>query len=172
MTEKEIWKSLANIVEFGEQYEVSNLGNVRRIGKIEPRKLVEDKDGYLTINFSNKGKVKGYKVHRLVALAFIPNPEDKPEINHKDNVRDNNVLFNLEWSDRVENIDYAKRSGNMNGNQKLSESDVYKIVDDWNTGLYNYSSLANKHNISRLAVTRIIKRQSWTHLELNIKGEN
>jgi|SRR5690606_10138991 len=184
MTERarEIWKSLTNIVEHGENYEVSNLGNVRRIGSKNPRKLVKDKDEYLTINLSKKGKVKGYKVHRLVALAFIPNPDNKPEVNHKDNSRSNNVFSNLEWSNRDENMSHAKNSGNMKGtvkkgeregeknaSAKLTESDIYEIVDDWNTGLYTYTSLGRKYNMSRKAISAIVKRESWKHLDLDIK---
>lgn len=88
-------------------YEVSNLGNVRRIGSQENRKKVTLKNGYDTVMFSINGKVTCKYVHRLVAEAFIPNPNNYPEINHKNHIRTDNRMDNLEWCDRKQNVQDA-----------------------------------------------------------------
>lgn len=182
MVEK--WKKLDGLVECGNHYAVSNFGNVKNINRDSKLALIKDKDGYLTVGFSFKKKIKRYRVHRLVALAFIPNLENKPEVNHIDNVRSNNNVVNLEWSTKKENIHYAKKSGNMNGNKMksfekwqgnknssavLDEKVIHDIVSDWNTGEYTFTSLSGKYNMSRSAISALINRKSWKHLNLNIE---
>ena len=68
------------------------------------------KKGYLQVNLHKDGKIKKYKVHRLVAMAYIPNTENLPEINHKDENKTNNCLQNLEWCDHKYNINYGTRN--------------------------------------------------------------
>lgn len=68
------------------------------------RKLVPDKNGYLTVNFNVLGVVSCKKVHRLVAEHFIPNPENKGQVNHKNGIKSDNTLANLEWVTNSENI--------------------------------------------------------------------
>lgn len=87
-------------------YEVSSLGNVKSLytGRLM---TPYSKNGYLTISLSNIGKAKKFFVHRLVALAFIPNPDNLPEVNHKDFCRSNNVVENLEWCNSRYNISYS-----------------------------------------------------------------
>ena len=95
----EEWKSCTNNL-----YEVSNLGNVRRIGMTLNRKKITLKNGYDTVMFSTKGHVTCMYVHRLVAEAFIPNPQNYPEINHINHNRTDNRVENLEWCDRKYNV--------------------------------------------------------------------
>ena len=95
----EQWKSCANTL-----YEVSNLGNIRRVGSINNRKKIRLKNGYETVMFSTEGKVTCMYIHRLVAEAFIPNPNNYPEINHIDHNKSNNVVENLEWCNRKYNV--------------------------------------------------------------------
>lgn len=87
------------------RYAVSNLGNVRGV-KGEKLKLTPDRYGYICVCLykeGGKGKQKRARVHRLVAKAFIPNPNKKPYINHKDGVRSNNIVENLEWATNSDN---------------------------------------------------------------------
>ena len=75
-----------------------------------------DKDGYLHVNLHKDDKMKKYKVHRLVAAAYIPNPDNLPQVNHKDENKANNCLQNLEWCDCKYNINYGTH------NKKVSNS--------------------------------------------------
>ena len=90
-------------------YQVSNLGRIRNSrGKIlKPNK---DHKGYMLIYLYKDGKRKTHKVHRLVAIAFIPNPENKKTVNHKDEVKTNNHVDNLEWMTTAENNSYGTRT--------------------------------------------------------------
>lgn len=109
----EIWKK---VKDYEGLYEVSNLGRVRslpRNGTIpEPRimKIGKDKDGYGVVTLRNTKRCTK-RVHRLIANAFLPNPYNKPQINHKDGNKLNNIIDNLEWATGSENILHAKRVG-------------------------------------------------------------
>jgi hypothetical protein len=92
----ETWKK----IEGFESYEVSDLGRVRRRGKV--LKGNADKDGYLRVGLCKDGTLKQMSIHRLVGCAFIPNPEGKPTINHIDEDKANNHLTNLEWATHSE----------------------------------------------------------------------
>ena len=70
----------------------------------------KNNDGYLLVNLYKNGTMKTYSVHRLVAEAYIPNPENKTEINHKDENKEHNWLSNLEWTTHKENINYGTRT--------------------------------------------------------------
>ena len=85
---EEIWK----IIESDTRYEVSNLGNIRNTKTKRLRKLEMNEKGYLRVKLD-----KQYRVHRLVALAFIENPENKPEVDHIDGDKRNNKVDNLRW---------------------------------------------------------------------------
>lgn len=96
------WKDIRDYEAF---YEVSNYGLVRnkKTGRI--LKTADAGKGYLYVNLGkcDKGKTKNFKVHRLVAEAFIPNPKNLPQINHKDLNKQNNRVDNLEWVDAYQN---------------------------------------------------------------------
>lgn len=113
----ELWKP---IKEFEGIYEVSNLGNVRNVSNglhnYRILKQHHDKDGYLRVGLSLNNKKYTKYVHRLVAESFIKNQYNKPFVNHKDEVKDNNNVSNLEWVTCIENNNYGTR------NQRLSES--------------------------------------------------
>jgi hypothetical protein len=101
-----------------EDYEVSNLGRVRRVKRgpankrifAEPYSYIKGKlcrNGYHRIKVGRKE----YGAHRLVAIAFIPNTENKPDVNHIDGNKQNNSLSNLEWVTKKENMIHAKLNG-------------------------------------------------------------
>lgn len=137
----EIWR---DIKDFEGLYQVSNFGRVRSLGNkthsgIHLKKNYTTKYGYVVVNLSKNGKSKPYKVHRLVAEAFIPNPDRKPYINHKIEGEEgktiNVVYFNedgsidekrttIEWVTAKENNEYGtrnERSAKANTNGKLSK---------------------------------------------------
>lgn len=101
-----MWKDIENYEGI---YQVSDEGEVRKVkpGKEMIIKSRPDKDGYRIINLWKNGKTKCVKVHRLVAQAFIPNPESHPQINHKNEIRDDNRVSNLEWCTAKYNINYG-----------------------------------------------------------------
>lgn len=104
---KEIWKT---IDRYGGLYQVSNLGRVRNCdGLVMSQK--PSKDGYVRILLYKDGKYKAEYAHKLVANAFIPNPDNKPEINHIDANKSNNYVDNLEWVTRSENHHHAVAKG-------------------------------------------------------------
>ena len=93
---KEVWK---DIPLYKGIYEVSNLGKVRSkvTGKLAT--TFKSKKGYIVANIYLNGRCKHERVHRLVAITFIPNPNNYPQVNHKDEVKTNNCVTNLEWCD-------------------------------------------------------------------------
>lgn len=91
-------------------YQISNIGNVKslKFGKERILKPVKDGKKYLCVNLCKQGKQKMCKVHRLVAETFIDNPNNLPQVNHKDEDKTNNASSNLEWCDCQYNIDYSQ----------------------------------------------------------------
>ena len=103
-----MWKTL----DFNPLYEVNTEGIVRKIENKFYPKYQKDPDGYLRCSLSDgKGHKKKYFVHRIVAMTFSPNPDNKPEINHINSIRDDNRAENLEWVTRSENMKHAYRDG-------------------------------------------------------------
>ena len=103
---EEIWKDKKG---YEGHYQVSNWGRVKSIkfGKEKILKLIKDKDGYLQVTLCKNNIKKVYKVHRLVAEAFIDNTDNLPQVNHKDENKLNNNVDNLEWCDRLYNVRYG-----------------------------------------------------------------
>ena len=106
--EKEIWKELCFIDRAGEKttmcdYMVSNFGNIKKISSEKMIKQTRTKLNYRSIQLTTCEGKKSFLVHRLVAFAFLPNPENKPQINHKNKIRYDNHVDNLEWCTQAEN---------------------------------------------------------------------
>ena len=93
-------------------YQVSNLGRVKSL-KFNKERILKpgmDRGGYLQVGLHAGGKRKVLTVHRLVASAFVPNPDNKPEVNHVDEDKSNNRACNLEWLTRKQNINHGTRN--------------------------------------------------------------
>ena len=115
----EHWKSIAG---YEGLYEVSDLGRVKSLwyGKEKILKPTKDTQGYLLVGLHKEGQKKMSFVHRLVAKAFIQNPNNLETVNHKDEVKTNNVASNLEWMSQKDNINYGthnKRSSEKRSKQ-------------------------------------------------------
>ena len=91
-------------------YQVSNFGNVKNIRTGKLLKPFKNTYGYLYLNLSKNGTKRKVRVHRLVAQSFIPNPQNLPQVNHKDEIRTNNSVDNLEWCDAQYNNNYGTRT--------------------------------------------------------------
>ena len=129
---KEYWKP---VVGYEGLYEVSNWGRVKSAKRLvkSPRgyrtvcerilKPTKDSHGYLCVSLHKEGKMKFVKIHRLVAEAFLDNPYNLSEVNHKDENKQNNIVTNLEWISHIDNIRYGNciekiRQGKINYHKK------------------------------------------------------
>ena len=90
-------------------YEVSNMGNVRNVRRNTLLRLQKTNNGYIQVWLYKNGIRTGLRVHRLVAKAFLLNPENLTEVNHKDEDKTNNNVDNLEWCNRKYNVNYGSR---------------------------------------------------------------
>ena len=106
----EIWRAITGTKGF---IEVSNKGRVRSLLRGTPRilKTQTDKKGYHRVRVTIEREKLSYKVHREIAKAFIPNPSNLPQVNHKDGNKDNNAVDNLEWVTNKENAHHAIKNG-------------------------------------------------------------
>ena len=163
-------------------YEISSLGRLRccskRIdsGKCHrdyPQKILKpakDQNGYLRTSLSDKNHIhKTVKVHRLVAEAFLDNPSDFPQVNHKDGNKQNNSANNLEWCDQSHNMKHAIKTGlkrldgAYNPAAKLTTEDVSFIREHYKPRdkQFGIIALANRFNVHRKTIGRIIANKAW-----------
>ena len=104
---EEQWKQIIIDGINYENYKVSTYGRVKNIKTGTILKPIKKKDGYFLVRLSRKGKVKQCYLHRLVALMFIPNDNNLPQVNHIDENKSNNHVENLEWCDGKYNMTYS-----------------------------------------------------------------
>ena len=100
-------------------YAVTSCGKVWSYKRKKFLKPMDNSYGYLRVNLYKDGKMKSCFVHRLVADAYIPNPENLPQVNHKDENKSNNCLQNLEWCDNSYNINYGTRNEKVSNSLKI-----------------------------------------------------
>ena len=131
-------------------YQVSNLGRVKsKTGRI--RKTTFTNSGYELVVLYNNCKSKGFTIHRLVAEALLPNPENKPQVNHIDEDKTNNAVFNLEWVTAKENVNHGTRT-------LKSSNKVSCIFNDGSLmSFYSLTDCANYLNITVASVSYCIK---------------
>lgn len=153
-------------IEGYEDYLVSEDGDV--YSKRRRRVLKPDKGryGYNVIHLSN-GKSKAFYAHRLVAKAFIPNPENKPEVNHKDANKINNSASNLEWATRKENNKHSTDNklhcfGVKNGRAKLTDSQVREIRQL--KGKLSQTEIADMFGVRGITIRKIFENKHWRHV--------
>lgn len=164
---KEIWKP---IVGYGGHYEISSLGNLRKY-----------KDGYflyITKSIDHKGyhrvclcfnsMQKTYPLHRLVAKAFIPNPLNKPQVNHLNCNKIDNQISNLEWCTQTENRNHALANnicktgkGELNMKAKLTLKKVIEMRELYKTGNFRYKQIAKIYGVSPASAREAILGIYW-----------
>ena len=118
--------------------------------------------GYMILNLRIDGKTYKKYVHRIVAEVYIPNPHNKPEINHKNAIKDDNRVDNLEWNTSKENIRHAYDNGLVT-NIQLTESDVLEIYKLRDSGLLQ-RDIGERFLISHNHVSMLVNGKRWSHL--------
>lgn len=134
-----------------ERYTIDEYGNVYDCKKQRYLKHFNNGFGYEYVLMVKNGKYKQYKVHRLVAEAYIPNPENKPFVNHKDCNRSNNCFANLEWCTQKENINYSQK---INSSYNDRNKGVQQF-DKNNKLLATYKSISDASRITGIKVSSI-----------------
>lgn len=175
------WRS---VVGYEGHYEVSSLGDVRSVDRTvsrtgptgdvfkpgQVRKAQVTPKGYLRLALVRDGAQRNHMVHRVVAEAFIPNPDGKPEVNHRDGNKTNNAVTNLEWSTPSENQIHAYETG-------LKESSVKYVVHCPELDLTTFGTQAMEHKLKEFGYERAAASGVWAamdrggkHLDLTFEG--
>lgn len=178
---KEVWKPVSG---FEGIYEISNKGRLKSLPKIRTgisrsghptiRKYKERISGpykgsrYQIVSLFKDGKAYPHLMHRLVASHFIPNPDNLPEVNHKDGNKTNNNSDNLEWTDRAGNSIHStrvlgKNIGSKASNVILNEEEVMEIVFKIQKGM-TQAEVASEYGVSRSTVSKIMQGRNWNHV--------
>lgn len=181
----EIWK---DIVGYEGLYMISNMGRVKKLNSIVTqvgfngveysRRFKErligqnsGKENYQMIHLRKDGLNKAIRTHRLVAIAFIPNTENKPEVNHINGIKSDNRVENLEWCTSSENQFHSVRTGlskiqygSETTNSKLTEKDVLKIRELKQTTKMNNTEIGKLFGVKQPAISKIIYRKNWKHI--------
>lgn len=173
----EIWKP---VIGYEELYSVSSLGRVRsemRIIEFMPgrHRTVPERilspvsmNGYPQISLHRDGRRKTVRIHRLVAEAFVPNPNNHTIVNHKDGIKDNNTPSNLEWCTVLENNVHAfetwlNATGERHHNTTLTDDQIKQIRIDY-TGAYGQiSSMAREYGVTPGSIWQIVNNKSRTY---------
>jgi len=164
---EEIWK---DVVGYEGYYEVSDMGNVRRKGKNKNLYKYIHRDGYEKVTLSMNCNIKSFTVHRLVACAFIDNPNQKEQVNHINGIKNDNAVSNLEWATRSENsihavktglTDYSNRRGMGNVSSKISDFSANDIRTNCIKGGLSRKHFAVKYGVSVSLVGLIVTGKRW-----------
>ena len=134
-------------------YQISNKGRVKSLGNNKTRKeKIRDgkigNRGYKKISLCKNGKEKKYSIHRLVAEAFLPNPDNLPVVNHKDENKLNNNVENLEWCTQAYNVNYSHNNCKSRKIQCVETQQIFDSSEDIICKMFNgkgYSSNIREH---------------------------
>lgn len=169
----EVWKK----IEGFDNYYISNLGNVKNISTGKILKQQNDKDNYHVIGLWKNKKGKTFKSHRLVAIHFIPNPYNKPMVNHINGIKNDNKVENLEWCTQSENMNHALKIGLKIPNKgkdckvsKLTEEQVIEILkakkQAGNKKYWGAKFFCKKFNIKPTCISEIVSGRNWKHIKI------
>lgn len=166
---------IKDIKGFEGRYTISNLGIVRSklTGIIMKPNIT--KFGYARVNLrkAKNREYKSYFIHRLVAIHFLANPNNLPEVNHIDCNRTNNIVTNLEWVSREDNIKHsfmygsASHKGLRNPNSKLNNFDIEAIKCLHKTNRFYNTQIAKMFKVSSSTIDDIVNNTTWSNNETN-----
>jgi hypothetical protein len=175
----EIWK---DVVGYEGIYQVSSFGGVKRLSRkvnhcngkqwlLNEKQLKQsfDFDGYLHLSLTKDKIRKNYFVHRLIAISFIPNSENKIQVNHIDGCKSNNFISNLEWATLSENRQHAYRTGLQKGaignKQKSSKLNNEKVLEIRAIGKNKtLLELSKIYNVKFQTISKVLNRNTWKHI--------
>ncbi len=153
------------------RYFGSTLGNVGSMcsGEMKLLKQKTRKDKYKEVGLSINGKQISELVHRIIAMCFVPNPNNYKEVNHKDGVKGNNEPSNLEWCTNQQNMTHAKLhglrpKGENHGSSKITETIVIEIFRLYNVENWTQQRIADNFGIVQMQVSYILSRKRWGHV--------
>ena len=160
----EIWKKISGY----NKYKVSNFGRVMSYKRSDdgiPRKTSVESNGYGVVRLSLNNKVETKFVHRIVAEHFIPNPHNKPCVNHKDGNKLNNHIDNLEWVTYKENMAHALEMGliDLAPNRKITDEDVLEIRRLASIGL-KHVQIAKRFPVKVQTIRKVLDGRAWSHV--------
>jgi hypothetical protein len=153
----------------GRIYSTKNVGRGKYHKEIKQRK---NADGYMDITVGPNSFRTTRKVHRLVAEAFIPNPDNLPEVDHIDDIRDNNDVSNLQWISRIDNIakiPYERNSKSKscegNSHARLTKDDIKVIRYKYKNDNVRISDLAKEYGVGYSTIWNIVYYKTWINLD-------
>ena len=169
-----IWKPLIYQGDVYHNFEVSNDGQLRNAKTQHVYKTWVNHQGYVQVGVSlgSRDSKKVFKIHKAVAETFIPNPENKPQVNHKDCNKQNNHVENLEWATRNENMQHAVDNGLIvhlcgtdNSQAKFSIEDIENIRKCYIPGDAEYGSraLSRKYGVAHGTILDIVNMIAYAN---------
>ena len=183
----EVWRP---IPKFEGYYEASNMGRIKsldrtiekpdkktgkinymtRKGKIFKIRFKQNRR-YMVIRLCKYGYILNAPVHRVIAMTFIPNPDNKPQVNHINGIKTDNRVENLNWVNNSENVLHAIDSGLMkyavgenHGSALFTEEDVLKIRELHASKKYNMVEIGKMFNTNNSRIYEIVSRKTWKHI--------
>lgn len=181
---EEEWR---DVVGYEGMYEISSLGVLRSLNRVVPNHISKtrvgksnfngkilkfwlDKYGYEVVSVCRNAKREKTYIHRAVAIAFIPNPNNYPFVNHLDGNKRNNNVYNLEWCTAIMNVRHAYSSGLMDSNKGernfhsvLKDIDIPIIRELNDYGISPYE-ISNRYGCSPATIYDVIKKRTWKHI--------
>lgn len=177
----EIWKDIPG---YEGMYECSNYGNIKSVDRNIENSLIGSfikkgihkspsmRGNYLKVALSKNGVVKQISVHRIIAETFITNFNGKKCVNHKNGIKTDNRVENLEWNSYSENTNHSYKNGlqvsqkgSSHGKSKTNENDVLEMRNMYRNDSLSVSAIAKMYNLSVPTVSEIVNNKSWVHVK-------
>lgn len=181
----QVWKDIKG---FEGIYQISNNGEVKSLERktfnngtktenIIKEKILKkplDKDGYIIYCLFKNNKRFSLKAHRLVAIEFIDNPQNKPQVNHKNGIKTDNSVDNLEWVTAKENSVHATQlglnyqlGGELHHMSKLTAKQINEIFDFYLNKNITQKEIARIYNVSQTQINRILNKKRWKDYDIS-----
>lgn len=164
-----------DLIGYEESYQISDKGRIFTKRRLDGNRIIYGRelhpqiteDGYLKVGLTKNSETKRFYVHRLVAQHFIKNPQNLPQVNHKDGNKFNNNVSNLEWCTKSQNQEHAVKNSLMQHGEarpgaKLTEKDVLEIYKL--KGVLPAKEIAAHYGVSKNTINVILRGKKWSYL--------